>query len=396
MQSQLINKNPIFDEDFKIKEVRFRAMKPYELPVAFTDATMGPFDKYSIASIRVVDEDGNYGEVPTFASNQHFFEYFLMPKLFGDKREAYEKLFHRLYWSIRNEGFRGAVSTALGQLDYALYDLAARRKGISLSAYVGAKRNWVKVYGCGGSLSYSQQELMDEANSFIDRGFDLLKIKVGLNWGKTIEQDVERLEQFHHALNGQLQLALDANQVWTAEEANCFIHKVKHLNIAWFEEPCHSADLIEIEALCKDCPVPVSYGESEKTSRVFPSLLRAGVTHFQPLPGYLSSMDEYFQVMKLAADNNIQFSSGGYSHMNCQMLAAGTESMLSEFIDPFNSSLERYLKTFPKIVDGKLVIEESVGSAFTINWDLIAEERRIQIDKTWTKADFDGIGAKVN
>lgn len=392
----MFKNNPIFDEDFKIKEVRFRAMKPYDLPISFTDATMGPFGKYAIASIRVTDEDGHYGEVPTFVSNKHFYEYFLMPKLFADRRESYKTLYHRLYWSIRNEGFRGAVSTALGQLDYALYDLASRRRGLSLSSYVGATRNWVKVYGCGGSLSYSHKELVEEAHSFIDRGFDLLKIKVGLNWGKAMDEDVERLEKFHHAIGGQLQLALDANQVWTAEEAVTFINKVKHLNIAWFEEPCHSADLIEIEELCKNSPVSISYGESEKTSKVFPSLLRAGVTHFQPLPGYLSSMDEYFQVMNLAEKNNIQFSSGGYSHMNCQMLAVGSDSVISEFIDPFNTSLERYLKTYPKIEDGKLRIGDSIGSAFTIDWELIAQENRIQIDKTWTKKDFEGVGTKVN
>lgn len=392
----MFKENPIFNEDFRIVEVRIRSMKPYTIPTPFTDATMGPFTQYAIGTIRLEDEDGNYGEVPTFLSQLHFYTNFIFPKLFAKDREEYSTLFNRLYWSIRNEGFRGSVSTALGQLDYALYDLAARRKGVSLSAYVGAKRNWVKAYGCGGSLHFTNEELVNECKNFIDQGFETVKIKVGLNWGKSIDNDVARLENLYKAVGEHIQFAIDANQVWTPEQAATFIEKVKDLNIAWFEEPCHSADLTAIEEICKLSSVPVSYGESEKTGKLFPSLMRAGVQHFQPITGYLSSIDEWFGVMQLAEKNDIKFSTGGYSHMNCQMLAAGNETVWSEFLEPFNTSLEPYLKTYPKIEDGKLVINESIGSAFAVNWEKLEKENLIQFDKTWTITDYKGKVLGVN
>lgn len=371
-------------EEFNIASVQIRVLAPVRAVIPFQDSTMGPFKAIHLSIITLKDTEGNIGEAPIFSSYTHILENCLFPILFHSRNIAYKELYPQLYWSIRNEGFRGQASAVLGQLDMALYDLAARRKGKPLHEYLNAERNYAQMYGSGCGTNYSYYELEKEINFFLECGMDCIKMKVGKDHGISMKEDIERVKFVRRLIGDNVMLAVDANQIWKVEDALRFIHEVAGENIAWFEEPVHSASLTEIELVCKNSTVNITYGESERSAKVFPALVNAGVRHLQPSPNSLSSVKEWMEVRNLAIQSGIDFTSGGYSLYTSSLMTAAPEKFRVEYLYTLMSVLEPYFSVCPKLENGKFVMPEIEGLPIRIDWDYWERKDKVVKKKSWT------------
>ncbi len=65
------------------------------------------------------------------------------------------------------------------------------------------------MYGSGGWLSYSLDELLSEATDYMRCGFRTVKVKVG---SPELARDVERLTRVREAVGPEVQVMMDANQ----------------------------------------------------------------------------------------------------------------------------------------------------------------------------------------
>ncbi|MEN7547997.1 mandelate racemase/muconate lactonizing enzyme family protein [Rapidithrix thailandica] len=391
-----MQKTPIFEEKFTIKTISVRVLKEFRVPLAFQDATMGPFQHYNIATITLVDEDGQEGEAPFFISGIPDAERLFFPLLANLPNTSYKELFPLLYWNIRNEGFRGRIATTLGQVDMALYDLAAKRHRLPLHRYLGAKRNAVPAYGSGLGTNYTEKELRTEALNFAEQGYEIIKMKVGKGFGRCMEEDVRRVKLVRKTLGDYIPIAVDANQIWTAEEALRFIRQVADQNIAWFEEPVHSADLHQIREICQASPVPVSFGESEKSAKVFPALAEAGVQHLQPVPGYQCNLSEWMEIEQLAREKKLFFSGGGYYQFTSQILACAEQDTYVEQLKGLNGCLDEYLAVKPELRNGMYHLPEEPGLSARVDWNWIKKKDLMAFEKRWDLAEYRSKTLKVN
>jgi len=377
--------NKINNEIFNISRVLIRVLEPVKAVFPFQDATMGPFPSFGLAMITLEDEDGNEGESPVFSTYNNILEKCLLPILLHSKNLPYHVLYQQLYWSIRNEGFRGPAAALLGQIDIALHDLAARKAGQPLHRYLGAVRNEVNVYGSGGGTNYSFKELETEVAYFLNAGVDCYKMKVGKDFGTKMNEDAERVKFVRSLLGKQARLAVDANQVWTCEQALRFIDLVATENIAWFEEPIHSAAYEQIEQLCSKTPVTISYGESERTSRMFPTLINIGVRHLQPVPTQIGGVKEWTEVCGLAAKSNLDFSSGGYSLFTSSLIATAPEHYKVEYLHSIMVGLEQYFSIRPEWKNGRFIIPEVAGLPVKIDWEFWQRANKIIRTNLWQR-----------
>ncbi len=375
--------NIINNEVFNITKVQVRTLEPVKALIPFEDSTMGPFKVFNISIITLTDEDGNTGEAPVFSGYTNILENCILPILFHSRNLPYKELYPRLYWPIRNEGFRGPASALLGQLDMALYDLASRRKKIPLHKYLNATRDYSLIYGSGGGTNYSYGDLEKEIGYFLGGGIDCIKIKVGKDRGTKMKEDIERVKFVRKLIGKNVKLAVDANQIWSVGEALYFINAIVSENIAWFEEPIHSATLTDIEQLCKKSPVSIAFGESERSGKVFPALVKAGVTHLQPVPNYLSSINEWTEVKDLAIRHEIEFSSGGYSLYTSSLMATAPERFRVEYLFTLMSVLEPYFSVHPKLEKGRFVLPDIEGLPIRIDWDYWEQKNKVILKKKW-------------
>lgn len=376
----------INDHIFNISRVRINVLEPVPAVTPFQDATMGPFLTFGLAVITLEDENGILGEAPVYSSYTNILESCFLPILLHSKGVPYSEMYSKLYWSIRNEGFRGAAAAMLGQIDFALHDLAARRAGLPLHRYLGASRDHVKVYGSGGGTNYTYTQLETEVRYFLSKGIDCYKMKIGKDFGARLEEDAERVKFVRSLLGPDVKLAVDVNQVWNVDQVLRFLDLTAAQHIEWIEEPVHSASVEQIRMLCAASPVKVSFGESERTSLMFPTLLQMGVRHLQPVPTQIGGVGEWAEVRDLAKAAGADFSSGGYSLYTAGLMATAEENCRVEYLYAIMHGLERYFSVQPEWHKGGWLLPDIEGAPVRVDWDYWQRAGKITRSRQWEPA----------
>lgn len=369
-------KTPIYREPFDIRTVEMRCVAPVEFKRPFYDATMGPFQHYRACFVRLTDRHGTWGECEFPVTGLDLLKHTFVSLLLDAKETTYEALYRTLYWSIRNEGFRGGAALALGHLDRIFHDLIARRQGVPVFRYLGGNNPRVRAYASGGSIHLEGNELLDECLAWEAQGYATIKMKFG-GLDTSVQEDLTRIASVREALRPETGLAVDANQSMILAKAQVLSQELGGMNIAWLEEPVHSAALHNIEALCDSSPVPISYGESERTALVFPSLVRAGVRHLQPIAGHIVSLHEWLSIAELARRHDLMFSGGGTSHINASLVAAAGQEAQLEYLEPVVGAMASLLWVKPDVRDGHFIVPEVPGIGTEVDWPRLEKEKRI-------------------
>ncbi|QEC51933.1 L-alanine-DL-glutamate epimerase-like enolase superfamily enzyme [Anseongella ginsenosidimutans] len=373
----------ILCETFSIKEISCRILKPIVFPKPFYDSTMGPFSSYETTVLTLVDDSGFTGEIEYPVSCFPFFKKYLLPVLLESHNSSYPDIYKKMFWRIRNEGFRGEAARALGYLDRVFYDIASRRAGKPLHRYLGAERSWAMVYASGGSTALSDTELIEECLSYKEKGYSVIKIKAGGDFASHLQQDVKRIEKVRIALGNNIQLAVDLNQALTVDQARDFIEQIADLDIYWLEEPIHSADILGMSALTETTNMCLSFGESERLAHPFHLMLNAGIRHFQPVANSMISIAEFKAVCYLAASHGLMLSCGSFPNVNAQLIATLGEDAMCEYLIPYLKPMDPYFKVQPSVSNGKIILPEIEGISIRFDWDRIKKENMIRDSVVW-------------
>jgi D(-)-tartrate dehydratase len=164
-------------------------------------------------------------------------------------------------------GGHGDRSVAVGILDMALWDLAAKLEGKPLYRLLAERyRNGdadesVYVYAAGGYYYPGKDvpALLDEIRSYLNLGYSTVKIKIG---GASLAEDLKRIEGVLGLLGPGQDLAVDANGRFDLDTASQYTEALNAYPLKWFEEPCEPLDfeiLAKVAAISKN---PIATGEN--------------------------------------------------------------------------------------------------------------------------------------
>jgi L-Ala-D/L-Glu epimerase / N-acetyl-D-glutamate racemase len=132
---------------------------------------------------------------------------------------------------------------ALAALDIALHDVFTKYLGISLVEYLGRSHESLPTSITIGIKN--SNETIEEAVEYIERGFTVLKVKLGNSW----QEDAERLIKLREQTGEQITIRIDANQGYTAHELIKFYDKIKSLQIELIEQPLPAKSIQEMKQL---------------------------------------------------------------------------------------------------------------------------------------------------
>jgi L-alanine-DL-glutamate epimerase-like enolase superfamily enzyme len=145
---------------------------------------------------------------------------------------------------------------------------------------LGANRNEVPVYGSGGWLSYSDEELIEEVTGYKARGFRAVKIKVG---SSEEGRDLHRLRIVRDALGPDIDIMMDANQGMNVPAALKLANEAATHGIRWFEEPIDHTDFAGYQTLRAKTPISLAMGEREFDTEPLKELIaRNAIDLWQP------------------------------------------------------------------------------------------------------------------
>jgi len=208
--------------------------------------------------------------------------------LIGADANNVESLWHDMRPLVRGIlGDRRVALHAQALVDILCWDLHAKAKERSVADLLGIKRSRVPVMAIAGY--YTQQNLLadlaDQTRNLVAQGCHGMKLKVG---GLSLEEDISRVKTVRGAGGDNFNLAVDANQAWSLDEALKFVDACQHLNLNWLEEPVHwDNDVVDLAALRKQTDIPICAGQSEITVAGVARLIDAGAIDICNLhPGY--------------------------------------------------------------------------------------------------------------
>jgi len=109
-----------------------------------------------------------------------------------------------------------------------------------------------------GWLGYDDDKLVRLSREAVDQGFRLIKLKVGVD----VADDRRRLGIARSTVGADIELAVDANQRWTVNEAIENVKRLAEFDLRWVEEPTHPDDVVGHSRIRREiAPTPVATGE---------------------------------------------------------------------------------------------------------------------------------------
>ncbi len=190
---------------------------------------------------------------------------------------------HKIWAAMmQNEkpGGHGERSVAVGTIDMAVWDaiakiaekplfqLLAERKGVE------ANRR-IFVYAAGGYYYPGKDDtaLRQEMRSYLDRGYNVVKMKIG---GASIDEDQRRIEAVLQEIGTEAQLAVDANGRFDLETAIAYAKMLRNYPLFWYEEIGDPLDYQLQAAMAEFYPGPMATGENLFSHQDARNLIRYG------------------------------------------------------------------------------------------------------------------------
>jgi L-alanine-DL-glutamate epimerase-like enolase superfamily enzyme len=126
----------------------------------------------------------------------------------------------------------------------ALWDLLALEMNLPLYQLLGAKpeQNRVLAYGSGLDFPLSEEEAIAVYRGFVKLGLKAIKVKVG---DPDPRRDLRRLQVIRETVGDSMEMAIDANEAWTCDEA---IERIRFfqkegVRLSYVEDPLYRDDL---------------------------------------------------------------------------------------------------------------------------------------------------------
>jgi L-alanine-DL-glutamate epimerase-like enolase superfamily enzyme len=178
-------------------------------------------------------------------------------------------------------GGHGERCVAVGALDMAIWDAAAKIAGRPLYRFLAAHtgrdidRPRVPLYASGG-YPYPTDDLAqlgDEIRGFLDQGYRRVKIKIG---SAKLDQDLRRIDAVLKLLPSADCLAVDAMNRYDAATALEMTRRLASLGLMWSEDLCDPLDFATLTELTQLHPAPIATGEALFSRAETALLLRHG------------------------------------------------------------------------------------------------------------------------
>ena len=204
---------------------------------------------------------------------------------------------------------------AVAGLDTALWDLKAKRRGVSVGELLGGDSDRLKPYG---SSMRRDIEPDSEAERLVDlreeKGYEAFKIRIGAWESKGDDEDQwpgrteELVPTVREALGDDVKLFVDANSAYSPQKAIEIGEEVLAPNdIVHYEEPCPYWELewtAEVTDALND--VPVTGGEQDNDLAQWRRMIEMDtVDVVQPDVCYVGGIARALRVAEMAADAGI-------------------------------------------------------------------------------------------
>jgi len=285
----------------------------------------------------------------------------IAPTLIGEDPNDISKLWVKLCWAGASVGRSGLSTQAIGAFDVALWDMKAKRAGLSLAKLLGSERDSVRCYNTsGGFLHTPLDQLLVNTSLSREKGIGGIKLKVGQ---PDCALDIKRVETVRKHL-GDFPLMVDANQQWDRPTAQRMCRIFEQFNLIWIEEPLDCYDYEGHAALAAQFDTPIATGEMLTSAAEHGDLIRhRAADYLMPDGPRVGGITPYLKVAGMAQNAGLMMAPHFAMELHVHLAATyPTEPWVEHFewLEPlFNERLE--------VRDGRMIVPTRPGLGLSLS-----------------------------
>ncbi|MEQ9815373.1 MAG: mandelate racemase/muconate lactonizing enzyme family protein [Azospirillaceae bacterium] len=189
----------------------------------------------------------------------------LAGRLAGQDALARAFLYDRMWnWTV-DLLHEGAATMALAAIDIALWDIAGKAAGLPLWRLLGGFRDTVPAYASESLWRhFSIDELQEAGAAIIARGFDAMKLRLGL---RPPAEDVARAVALRQAVGPEAKIMTDALWSMRVDEAIRLARMMadSEADLFWYEEPVRDGNWADLKRVREQALLTVAGGERVST-----------------------------------------------------------------------------------------------------------------------------------
>ena len=346
---------------------------------------------------------------------------------------------HQLRWL----GDGGVFSMAVGGVMNALWDLAAKVEGLPMWRYLsmlpperivgainwrhirdaltpeealamlrksaGERRARIEEFAGRGPEAYSTAAWSGLTDAQVreacrvavqEQGMRSVKAKVGID----LADDRRRLQLMRDAVGPNVDLRVDANQIWDVNQAIAWMSELGEFGLRWIEEPTHPDDVLgykKIRTALAPYGIGVAGGEHTKNPVLFKQLFQhEAIDYCQVDASRMSGLNDVLAVILMAEKYGVPVCPHGggiglcnyIQHLGAwdQIAVSGSrENRVVEWIDFLGEAME-----YPvQVRDGYYVLPEAPGWGIELRPEFV-ERYEFPTGPTWCDRPKDKIGIR--
>jgi L-alanine-DL-glutamate epimerase-like enolase superfamily enzyme len=362
-------------------------VKAFPLSIKLNNAPrrgVGQPVKKDTVVVRIKTEDGivGYGEshhglAPTVIAD--LVNYNLAPIVVGKSAMAVEDIWQLIYSKQgQTHGPGWALYKAMSGVDIALWDARSKALGMPVYSLLGGSKKRFRAYAGGVCLGFQDPaQLLAEAQSFVDKGYTALKLRLG----DTVERDVERVRYIRKHLGDSIDIMVDINTRYQYLDLQRALPALEECRIGWLEEPFSPDAIQDYAHFNQRSMIPFAGGENHFTRYQARQLLETGaVDIIQPDPCKAGGITECKKIADIAASFRRAFAPHtGHTAIDTaacvHLLCASSNAYIYESdcaaINPFRDVLCG--DTALKVIDGHIEPNDQPGLGLVIDESLFAK-----------------------